>query len=102
MLKKFGLAIVVALLVLAGLSYWFRSGRPPAPLSQGNKAFFVDEESGDESVGDINAIPPLAGKSGKLTVVRVVKYTCDGGKTKKALFYAKYPEEVQAELNSLK
>ena len=100
-IDKLGIPIVIILLLIGGVLFWIYSKRPARPESNFNKAFFVDEETGVESVNSIDAIPPLPGQGGKPTVVRALKFSCEGGKNPRTLYYLKYTPEAQAELQSL-
>jgi len=107
-LNKYGVHIAVVFFVIALLAVVFRCSGGPSNqpyvdtfLGNRNLAFFVDEETGEESVHAVSEIPPLVGKSGKPTVVKALKFSTDGGKTAKAHYYLKYTEESKAELESL-
>jgi hypothetical protein len=58
-------------------------------------AFYVDEETGEEVARPAEEYPPLIGKSGKPTLVRVVKFTCDDEKTVTTAYYEKYSDEAK-------
>jgi hypothetical protein len=90
-----GVAVVVAIISIV---YSMRGRTGPAAPTQ---AYYVDEETGAESVGDINGIPPLMGANGKPTLCKALKYTCDGGKTRTTYLLIKYPPQVQQEIASL-
>jgi hypothetical protein len=89
--KKAGkIVLSVALLVAAvGVTIYFR----PKGFHPPEKAFFFDEETGEELIRPAGDIPPLPGKSGKPTIVREFKYSLDGGKTAKVGYYFKYTDD---------
>ena len=96
-LQKHGIYVAVGALVLAGLVYYGmagRAGRVPT------RAFFFDEESGEELARPNTDVPPLMGKSGKETVVETFKYSCDGGKTSVVAYYYKFTPEMKRKLES--
>jgi hypothetical protein len=99
-INQYGYIIAIAAVVISLIVIIFsmRGGSAPQVPTQ---AFYMDEETGEESLGDINGIPPLMGKNGKATLVKVLKYSCDGGKTKTPYLLIKYPPQVQQKLNSL-
>ncbi|MGN6369429.1 MAG: hypothetical protein ACTHN5_14315 [Phycisphaerae bacterium] len=89
--------IVTALVIIAAavFLYIWRTGGVHA--SNGN-GWFVDEETGEEMTMPQKMIPPLPGKSGKMTVVREFKYSDDGGKTYKVAYWYKYTDEMKKQL----
>jgi hypothetical protein len=90
----------IGLAILLGFVLTRRSG--PNPRANPSYGFFIDEETGDESVHLLaTVVPPLQGKNGKPTVVRVVKFTCDAGKTVQVGYYMKYPPDVHAALTGM-
>jgi hypothetical protein len=101
-INKFGPYIAIGAIVVAGIVAWFsmKSKTEGGAVSR-NLAFYVDEETGEESVQAADAIPPLIGKSGKPTVVKAMKYTCDGGKTNKTYALMRYSPDVQERLKNL-
>ena len=100
-INKFGIHLFIILLLTAGLLIWFYSRPRPKPGPNVNQAFYVDEETSEESVLSSDEIPPLPGKDGKLTVVRAMKFSCEGGKNPRTLYLLKYTPEAQAKLQSL-
>jgi hypothetical protein len=101
LLNKYGKIIVPSVLVLAVVLY-LAIGRKAKPVTGNTSlAFFVDEETGVESSRPVTELPPLVGSSGKPTVVRAIKYSCDGGKTVTTAYWSKYTEAAQAALKSL-
>jgi hypothetical protein len=100
-MDKWGVLLFIVLLLVGGLFLWIHSRPSTRPENNFTKAFFVDEETGVESVNSIDAIPPLPGQGGKPTVVRAMKFSCEGGKNPRTLYLLKYTPEAQAELQSL-
>jgi hypothetical protein len=90
-IAKYGLPIVIGLLLLVVLIVYFSMwggtvrGQP--------MAFYVDEESGVESVQPASKFPPLI--VGGRALVRVVKFSCDGGKTVQVGYYERYTDEAK-------
>jgi hypothetical protein len=98
-IARFGYYILAAigLIVLLVVSlFWFQEN----PHIQPN-AFYVDEETSEELVRPVTEIPPLIGKSGKPTLVRATKISCDGGKTSRIAFLESFTPEAQAQLKTL-
>jgi hypothetical protein len=91
--------IIVLLLVLSavGIIIWQRSTR----RFNTTTTFFIDEETGDESIRSTHDVPPLLGKSNQPTVVQVFKFTCDGGKTVKTAYYSKYTDGMKRQLEAV-
>ncbi len=63
--------------------------------------FYVDEETGVETVHPATEVPPLDGKAGRPTVVRAFKFTCDNGQTVTVGYYMKYPVAVRDQIKNL-
>jgi len=61
-------------------------------------AYYIDEETGEESIQPMDAVPPLLNKNGKPTLVRVVKFTCDNNKTVTTAYYEKYTDRAKQEI----
>lgn len=95
--KKSQIVLIVALFLAAGaVAYYFRAG---GGFHKANvNGWFVDEESNEESVRPLTDIPPVAGKSGKFTVVREFKYSDDSGKTFKVAYWFKYTDAMKKKL----
>jgi len=105
-ISKYGIFVAVGILAIAAVLFFCRSGTPDvqeykAFVGDRDLAFFVDEETGEESVRSTHEIPPLPGKNGKPTVVKVLKVSIDGGQTATPHYYLKYTDEAKAELDSL-
>jgi len=98
-LNKFGVYVVGGALVVAVILYFVMGSSAKAPSSNDVKAFYLDEETGEESLHPVSQVPPLIGKSGKPTVVQAIKYSCDGGKTKKIAYLRKYTPEAKEALD---
>jgi hypothetical protein len=60
------------LLVAGGIYLFLRTGKTPTRVAPAY-AYYVDEATGEELVRPMSEIPPMAGKDGALTVVRVRK-----------------------------
>jgi hypothetical protein len=99
-INKYGAATVGVLFVLVIVAFWFRSCRKEAFNQNPRMAFYIDEETGEESVAPINQHPPLMGKAGKPTVVLAVKCTLDG-KTLQTLYLVKYSEQALQAIKTL-
>jgi hypothetical protein len=99
--NRYGVAVVVVVLLIAGAVYWFYGRGAPEAEASGVKAFYIDEETGEESVRPVTDVPPLAGKGGKDTVVVAAKYSCDGGKTSQVGYLMKYTPEGKAALEEV-
>jgi hypothetical protein len=98
-LNQYGAYVGVGVLVIAGFLLYALNHKPAAKLPQ--KGYFVDEDTGEESVRPLTEVPPLTGTGGKETVVRAYKYNCDKNGAAKVAYYFKYTPEVKAKLQSL-
>ena len=88
--------IVIGGVLLAIVLYFYLPARPPGVIvRQAVHAYYVDEETGQETVQAANLVPPLSGPSGKPTVVRAVCFSSDGGKTKVTGYYETYTPEAK-------
>ncbi|MCL2645722.1 MAG: hypothetical protein FWD61_01810 [Phycisphaerales bacterium] len=101
-INKYAVYIIVVALAIAVVSY-LRSGRQSKSqfLPEYTLAWYVDEETNEESVRPISELPPLPGKSGKLTVVRAIKVTYDDGQTSQTVYLEKFTPEAQERLSKL-
>lgn len=88
------IAVIVAIGFFLTCWFFFRNRAPNT-----SQAFFIDEETGEESIRSAFQYPPLLGKSGKPTVVEEFKYTCDGGATVKVAYYMKYTDTMKKHLD---
>src|SRR5580704_8056215 len=98
-INKHGTVIGAALLVAAALVIYFfylRKGSGPT-----NLAYYIDEETGEESIHPRTDLPPLIGKSGRPTVVEEFKFTCDGGSTVKVAYYFKFTDSAKKRFDDL-
>ena len=93
--------LVVAGLVVIGAVVVLLRGRSSTPTPYETKAYFIDEETGAESVRPMTDIPPLIGAGGKPTVMLARKFSCDQGKTSKVGFLVKYTPEAKAALDAM-
>jgi len=101
LINKYAYVIIGAAVVLAVLLLIFRGGNKPAhEMTKYAKAFYVDEETGEEFVRPVDQLPPLMGPSGRPTLVRAYKFSADGGTTAPVVYLEKYPDEVLDELKT--
>jgi hypothetical protein len=100
-INRYGVYIIAGAVVVTVLSFWFF--RPlSGPRSAATKAYYVDEETGEKSEQPIGSIPPLMGKSGKPTLVRVVMVSCQSnGKNAQEKFYQRYAPQAHAKIMEL-
>jgi hypothetical protein len=100
-LNRFG--IPIAILAVLIVAWQFRSyfQRPPVNIET-QFAFYLDEDSGEESIQSVRELPPMGGAKGRPSVIRVIKITCDGGATSRPLYMLKYSDEALAELQYMK
>jgi hypothetical protein len=97
-LNKYGALVIIVAVALAGGAWYLFQARSNAIPS---KEFYIDEETGEEVALDIKSAAPLIGKSGKPTLVRVVKFSCDNGKTVKVGYYSKFDEKTKEHLDAM-
>jgi len=100
LINKYGLPAAISFLVLAALFAWLWSERRGNVTGDQTRAFFVDEESGEEVVRPASDLPPVVGKSGRPTLVKAIKYGCKGNNPE-VLYWMKYTPEALAALQSL-
>jgi len=102
-INKYGAWIIVTVVVVALLLTWhsLRGTKPPGGQVGAGLLYYVDEETGQESVGKSDAIPPLVGKNGSATVVQAFKFDFGDGTGAKTAFLFKYSPAAQAQLASL-
>jgi len=101
-ISKYAYPIIGVVFVIALLLVAFRGCGPSVPIvTKDQKAFYIDEETSEESERSAKEWPPLPGKSGRLTLVQARKFTTDGGQTNKISCLLKYPDAVREELISL-
>src|SRR5277367_7123428 len=74
-LSKYGVYVAAVALVFVGVIYYLSINRRPVARAAPKNAFFVDEETGAESVRPVSDVPPLPGASGKETLVGEYKYS---------------------------
>ncbi len=79
---------VLVLIIVVGLFFAIKSivgpSGPPIP----KYAYYIDEETNEESIQSINEIPPLVNpKTGKATLVRASYYSCGNCKKDRKLAY---------------
>jgi len=87
---------IMALVVRVSLWPAFFPGRESLP-----DAYFVDEETGQETRVPGNSIPPLPGASGKLTRVRAVYYNSKDGKLHQLAYLEKFNPDTKALLDGM-
>jgi len=105
-MHKFGLPLVVALFVLVALVLWINAGRSSSGTGNPNRAFFVDEETGEEIVRPGTELPPLLGKAGNPTVVGAMKFGFKDNKTgnisdEQIVYLFKFTPEAQEALKTM-
>ena len=89
--------VSAALLLLAAAAAIFYAPSRTTHINL-TSTFFIDEETGEESIQSTKNVPPLLGKGGKPTIVQVFKFTCDHGKTIKTAYYLKYADSTKRSL----
>ncbi|MCL2645396.1 MAG: hypothetical protein FWD61_00150 [Phycisphaerales bacterium] len=104
-LNKYGIYLVVVLFALVALVIWINAKRASSGTGRSNMGFFIDEETGEESVRSLSELPPLMGKSGRPTVVRAMKYgfadNSDKRSDERTVYLTKFTPEVQEALKTL-
>jgi hypothetical protein len=95
--------VALGLVVLAAVLYLYRTDLfpPIKTLAPSRFAYYVDEETGAETLEPARAVPPLPGASGKPTKVRVGYFSSDGGKTRVAGYYEKYTPQAKTALETM-
>ena len=101
LINKYAYYIVGGILVLAILVYSLTSNSNSDIQPRVTKAFYIDEETGNEAVFPINKYPPFAGPDGKGTFVMAHKFTTDGGQTSFIAYLTKYTDEAAEALREL-
>jgi hypothetical protein len=100
--NKYGLWIIGCAFLLALISAaWTMSGRRPPKVTSGDPsvAFYLDEATGEESVGPADVIFPLPGKSGQHTVVQAFKFDLGGAEGIKTVYLLKYSPSAVAQMD---
>ena len=67
----------------------------PRPL---HPVYFVNEKTGECTLGPADKFPPMAGKDGDL--VWAFYFSCDGGRTRQLGYLTKYSAEAKARLEA--
>jgi hypothetical protein len=98
-INKYGIYVAVAAILCAAAAFLI-IGRKGSHLP--NSAFFIDEDTGQESTRPTTDIPPLPGAKGRDSIVKVYKYSLDAGKTVKVGYYVKFTPEMKAKMEELK
>lgn len=107
---QMGMAVVAGMVCCAATMLWAENAatqpaatEPKAPRIP-TKAYYVDDETGEESLQSINAIPPLLNKAGKPTLVREMCYRCTAcSPTERRIGYLeKFTPEAQEKLNKMR
>jgi hypothetical protein len=100
--RKYGPFVVGGILLFALLYYVFVARKAgESKLGNPNYNFFVDEETGEESVHPNSELPPLIGASGKPTVVVAVKWACQDGSNVKTVYLQRYTPEALEKLRAM-
>lgn len=106
---KFGMAVVAGMVCCAATMLWAENAAtqpattepkaPPVPT----KMYYIDEETGEESLQPMDAIPPLLNKNGKPMLVRAIYMRCSvcGGE-KKLMFLEKFTPEGKIAMEKLR
>ncbi|MCL2647022.1 MAG: hypothetical protein FWD61_08450 [Phycisphaerales bacterium] len=103
MINKYAYPIAGAAIALAIVLFIVNSRKTRLPTVEDlkeSKAFYVDEETGEEVVLSADELPPRMGANGKRTLVRARKYTRDGGKTVTTVYLEKYSDQAIEELKT--
>ncbi|MCL2639372.1 MAG: hypothetical protein FWD53_00855 [Phycisphaerales bacterium] len=101
LIGKYGYYIVGIVFVLAVILAVIQSRNKELPkTAQTVKVFYVDEETGEEDAFPLSELPPLAGKSGNLTMVRAYKFSTDGGASSFIVYLEKYSDVALEELKT--
>jgi hypothetical protein len=97
-LNKNGKWVAIVVLVLAGAIFFFTNrGSAKKPAS----GFFIDEDTGVESVRPVTDVPPLIGAKGNPSVVKVYKYRVEGKPEVKVGYYIKFTPEMKAKMEDM-
>jgi len=102
-IEKFGVHIIGGVFVLALIVAVvnLRSSAIERWVGDPSQAWFIDEETGEESVRSADEIPPLVGASGLPTVVQVVKFIADNESEPVTGYFVKYSEPVRRRADAL-
>jgi len=104
-LHKYGIPLAVSLFVIAGVVMWINIKGPGSRHGRLDMGFFLDEETGEESVLPLDELPPLPGKSGNPTVVRAMKFGFqdkDGKRSdERTVYLYKFTQEAKEKLKDL-
>lgn len=92
-------AYVAAGLIIIALAVWYVFGRGGDHIP--SKAFFIDEDTGQESTRSIDDVPPLAGAKGNPSIVRVYKFNYEDDPTVRVGYYVKFPADMKAKMEDL-
>ncbi|MGN6367442.1 MAG: hypothetical protein ACTHN5_04185 [Phycisphaerae bacterium] len=94
-LNKNGKYVAAAVLVLAGVIFYFTSrGGEKKPET----AFYFDEDTGTEVIRPVTDVPPQIGAKGNPSVVKVYKYRVAGSPDVKVGYYFKFTPEMKAKV----
>ena len=101
LLKKHAYLIAALALVITILLVTFRGGGSATTATNGVKHFYVDDETGEETVLASDQLPPLPGKDGRPTLVKAFKFTADGEKNVVTAYLQKYSDEAIEKLKNM-
>jgi len=86
-----GAVFPFVLAVFVAVAYYGSPAPPSWPM-----AYYQDEETGEVTIRPANEIPPLLGRSGRPTVVRVVYLTASTVDKKFVGYFEKFTDEARA------
>ena len=103
-IHPYRLALAIVPILAAAALYWYFQPHPaseaPTP-PQFPKAFFLDEDTGQEQTLTTADVPPLLAPSGKPSLVKAVFVSNDTGSTRKLAYLLKYSPAAKAALETL-
>ncbi|MCL2639956.1 MAG: hypothetical protein FWD53_03835 [Phycisphaerales bacterium] len=95
-INKFGVPLAVVLIVFALIFAIVSRPKPAEQFGDPTFAWYVDEDTGEESIRPIaENIPPLTGSGGKDTVVQVYKCKAENEKEPITYYWVKYSDAAK-------